>query len=71
MISETKIDSPLPSAQFHLEGYATPYRLDKNANAGGILLYIREDTPSKLLNTDLSIEGCFAEIRLRKKKWLL
>ena len=70
LISETKIDSSFPSAQFHLEGYATPYRLDRNANGGGILLYIREDIPSKLLNTDLSIEGFFVEIRLRKKKCL-
>ena len=68
LISETKIDSSFPSAQFHLEGYETPYRLDRNG--GGILLYIREDIPSKLLNTNLSIERFFAEIRLRKKKWL-
>ena len=67
MVSETKIDSPFPSAQFHLEGYATISRLDRNANGGGILLYIRKDIPSKLLNTDLSIEGFFVEIRLRKK----
>ena len=60
-----------PSAQFHLENYATPYRLDRNANGGDILLYIREDIPSKLLNTDLSIEGFFVEIRLRKQKWHL
>ena len=26
LISETKIDSSCPSVQFHLEGYATPYR---------------------------------------------
>ena len=67
LISETKIDSSFPSAQFHLEGYPTPYRLDRNANGGGILLYIREDIPSKLLNTDLSVEGFFVEIRLRKR----
>ena len=71
MISETKIDSSFPSAQFHSEGYATSYRLDTNANGGGILLYIREDILSKLLNTDLSIEGFLVEIRLTKKKWLL
>ena len=45
--------------------------MNRNANGGGILLHIREDIPSKLLNTDLSIEGFFFEIRLRKKKWLL
>ena len=71
LISETKIDSSFPWAQFHLEVYATPYKLDRNANGGGILLYIRKDILSKLLNTDLSIEGFSVEIRLRKKKWLL
>ena len=65
-MSETKIDSSFPLVQFHLDGYATPYRLDRIANGGGILLYIREDIPSKLLNSDLSIEGFFVEIRLRK-----
>ena len=67
LISETKTDSSFPSVQFHLEGYATPYRLDKNANGSGIMLYMREDIPWKLLNTALSTEGFFAEIRLRKK----
>ena len=42
LISETKIDSSFPSAQFHLEGHATPYRLARNANGGAILLYIRD-----------------------------
>ena len=71
LISEAKIDSSFPSVQFCLESYATPYRLNRSANGGGILLYIREDIPSKLLNTDLSVEGFFVEIRLRKKTWLL
>ena len=71
LLSETKIDSSFPSVQFHLEGYATPHTLDRNANGDGILLYIRENIPSKLLNIDLSIEQFFVEIRLRKKKWLL
>ena len=66
-----KIDSSFPSVLVHLEGYATPYRLDRNENVGGILLYIREGIASKLLTTDLSMEGFFVEIRLRKKKWLL
>ena len=71
LISEAKIDSSFPSVQFCLESYATPYRLNRSANGGGILLYIREDIPSKLLNTDLSVEGFFVEIRLRKKTGLL
>ena len=57
LISGTKIDSSFPSVQFHLEGYATPYRLDRNANGCCILLYIREDIPSKLQNSDFPLKG--------------
>ena len=70
LISETKIDSSFPTAQFKIEGYTT-YRLDRNSNGGGILLYVREDIPSTLLNTELLIEGFCIEINIRKKKWLL
>ena len=69
-ISETKIDSSFPAAQFKIEGYTT-YRLDRNSNGGGILLSVREDIPSILLNTELFIEGFCIEINIRKKKWLL
>ena len=70
LISETKIgSSSFPSAQFYW-GYATPYRLDRNANGGGILLYLREDISSTLLDSDSSIEGLFTEIRWWKKTWL-
>ena len=70
LISKTKIDSSFPTVLFQIEGYTT-YRLDRNANGGGILLYIREDIPSTLLNSDMSIESCSIEINIRKKKWLL
>ena len=70
LISETKIDSSFPTAQFKIEGYTT-YRLDRNSNGGGILLYVREDIPSTLLNTELLIEGFCIEINIRKNKWLL
>ena len=69
IISETKINSSFPTVQFQI-GYTT-YRLDRNANGGGILLYIREDIPSTLLNFDMSIESFYIEINIRKKKWLL
>ena len=70
LISETKIDSSFPTAKFKIEGYTT-YRLDRILNGGGILLYVREDIPSTLLNTELLIEGFCIEINIRKKKWLL
>ena len=53
LITETKIDSSFPSAQFQIDGYTTPYRLDRDSNGGGILLYVRDNIPSKVYeNTD-------------------
>ena len=74
MISETKIDDTFPDSQFSIESFSVPYRLDRTAKRGGILLYIREDIPSKRIKKDTfdeSIEGFFIEINLRSKKWLL
>ena len=73
LISETKLDSSLPVNQFLIDGFSPPYRLDRHANGGGIMLYVREDIPSKLLpnNQDSEIENIFLEINLRSKKWLI
>ena len=47
-----------------------PYRVDRNGNGRGIMLFVREDIPSKLLSVENSpIEAFFVEINLRKKKW--
>ena len=35
--------------QFLIEGYGPPYRLDRNAHGGGVLVYVREDFPCKLI----------------------
>ena len=32
-----------------IKGYSTPFRLDRNQNGGGLLLYLREDLPCKIL----------------------
>ena len=72
MISETKLDESFPPSQFLLDGYSVPFHYDRNGNGGGILLYIRENIPSKLLSINKNIEGFFVEINLsKKKKWLL
>ena len=72
-IQETKLDPSFPSEQFRLEGYSEPYRLDRNRYGGGVLIYVREDIPSKLLskhNFTKNVEGLFIEINLRKSKLL-
>ena len=68
MISETKLDPSFPTGQFHIHGFSEPYRFDRNSNGGGILLYIREDIPSKLILTKITIERFFVKINLRKKR---
>ena len=70
MISETNLDNSFPTAQFLLHGFSAPYRLDRNSKGVGILLYIREDIPSRLLNSKLKtgIETISVEINLRKRK---
>ena len=73
MISETKIDNSFPISQFTMTGYSIPFRLDRTRHGGGILLFFREDIPSKIIKTDCDpdFEEIFVEINLRKKKWLL
>ena len=74
MVSETKIDMSFPTSQFVIQGFAAPFRLDTTNTGGGILVYVRDDIPSKLLNISyLSFDTeCLAiEINLRKTKWLL
>ena len=74
IVTETKLDDSFPTSQFFIEGYSQPYRMDRDIHGGGILIYVREDIPSKKLNRHNfpgDIEGIFLEINLRKSKWLL
>ena len=74
VITETKVDASFPVSQFKIDGYSIPYRLDRTSNGGGVMVYVREDIPSKLLNKHTFLcgtEGVFVEINLRKTKWLL
>ena len=72
MISETKLDDSFSSMQFLIEGYGPPYRLDRNSHGGGILVYVREDIPCKLIPMKkCTIEVFFLELNLRSKKWFI
>ena len=74
LISETKLDDTFSLNQFILEGFTPQYRLDRTTHGGRLMLFVREDIPSKLLpNTNPSdnIENIFVEINLRSKKWLI
>ena len=72
MISETKIDESFPLGQFKVNGFNAPFRLDRNINGGGIMLFVREDIPAKLIASETPpVEGLYVEVKLRKQKWLI
>ena len=74
MVTETKIDESFPISQFIIPGFTSPYRFDRTKDGGGILVYIREDIPSKLLNISFiasDIECLGIEVNLRKLRWLV
>ena len=33
-----------------IKGLGDPFRIDRNVNGGGILFYVREDIPTKVLS---------------------
>ena len=74
IVLETKLDESFPTSQFLIDGFCKPYRLDRDRNGGGILIYVREGIPSKELSKfklPSDIEGLYIEINLKKSKWLL
>ena len=50
VVTETKLDDTFISAQFYMEGFKTPIRLDRNSFGGGIVIYIRENILLKFLD---------------------
>ena len=73
LVFETKLDDSFSTAQFLLDGFSKPYRLDRCSNEGGILLCVKDDICSRLL-TDHRLpdnaECLFTEISIRNKRWL-
>ena len=39
MISETKVKDSFPDGQFSLDGFGTPFRLNRNRNGGGVTCF--------------------------------
>ena len=71
---ETKLDNNFVTSQFLITGISLPYRLDQNRNGGGIMMFICDDIPSRLLTKHVfpdDIEGLFIKLNLRKVPWLL
>ena len=72
-IAETKLDGSIPTSQFELEGYYSPFRLYITKQSGGLLVYIKSSIPSRQLSYGSicnSIQAIPFEINLRQEKWL-
>ena len=69
-ISETKLDESFPVSQFLIPGFENPIRLDRSSSGGGIMLYIREGIPFKLLKSSglsANTEAFLVEVKINKK----
>ena len=74
ILTETKLDETFPVSQSHIDGFSKPYCLDRNRSEGGVIIYMREDIPSKILTKHVlptDIEALFIEFNFRKCKWLV
>ena len=74
VVLETKLDSSFPDAQFQIEGFNGPYRLDRNCHGGGVIIYVKNAISSRQLRKfkgKENFEGIFVELNLRSHKILL
>ena len=61
-----------PIDQFEIPGFSTPSRRGRDQYGEGLLVFVREDIPTKHLSSENTpIEGTYVELNLRKKNWLL
>ena len=47
VVTETKLDPSFPNGQFSIDGFARPFRRDRNKNGGGVMIFVRDDIPTK------------------------
>ena len=73
MLSESKLDSSFPEAQFKIPGYRI-FRQDRDKYGGGFMFYINQKNPCKKIRTfqfTSSIEILTLEMNLGKEKLLI
>ena len=69
ILTETKLDETFLTSQFLMDGFSKPYRFDRNKYGGGVMIYIRDTIPSKILEKHScpnNIECLFIELNFRK-----
>ena len=74
VLTETKLEDSVPNSQFSVNGFSEPFRIGRNRSGGGVMIYVWDDIPSKLLTKHFfpnDIETPFVELNFGKCKWLL
>ena len=81
VVTETKLDSSFPNGQFSIDGFARPFRRDRNKDGGGVMIFVRDGIPTKEIKIKFlpsDIECLFIELNIIKYKenqmidcWLL
>ena len=72
VVSETKLDSSFPSAQFHINGYEVRARRDRDKSGGGLIEFVRKGFISKRLKKlePKCSEVICSEFTVSNKKWI-
>ena len=72
VIAETKIDKSFFTAQFIIEGFHQPLRLDISDKSGALLVYVRSHLLSRQLTKfkiSSDIQAIPFQVNMRKEKW--
>ena len=72
LLSETKIHETFPNQQFNINNNKT-FRRGRTKYGGGLLFYINENIPCKLINDEIiaiDIEMIMFEFFVKTTKWL-
>ena len=71
VLKETQVDDTFSLGQLYIEVLNACYRLDRNCIGGGVIIYVRNYIPSKVLEKHIlpqDIEAMFIELNFRKAK---
>ena len=74
VLTETKLDDSFPNSQFLVDGFSEPFRIDRDRSGGGVMIYVWDVIPSKLLTKHFfpnDIDDLFVELNFTKCKLLL
>ena len=52
MILQSKLDNSFLDDHFFLDGFGTPFRPDQHRISWGVILFIKNDIPAKVVSAD-------------------